>query len=107
MGFDLAGPEAEWPAPPHAAAFRAAAEGGLALTATPVRSPAPNAFARHWPSAATRIAHGVTAADDPELVGILRDRGVTLDLCPTSNVQARHRPRAGRPPAAADSIDRA
>src|SRR5439155_1396018 len=32
-GFDLAGLEAEWPAPPHAAAFAAAAEGGLKLTA--------------------------------------------------------------------------
>ncbi|HEX5578642.1 MAG TPA: adenosine deaminase, partial [Candidatus Limnocylindria bacterium] len=33
VGFDLAGPEATFPAPPHAAAFRAAEEGGLALTA--------------------------------------------------------------------------
>ncbi|HEX3219111.1 MAG TPA: adenosine deaminase, partial [Candidatus Limnocylindria bacterium] len=31
VGFDLAGPEATYPAPPHAAAFRAAEEGGLAL----------------------------------------------------------------------------
>ena len=28
VGFDLAGPEATYPAPPHAAAFRAAEEGG-------------------------------------------------------------------------------
>jgi adenosine deaminase len=35
-----------------------------------------------------RIAHGATAAEDPGLMDELRARGVTLDLCPTSNVQA-------------------
>ena len=35
-----------------------------------------------------RIAHGAPAADDPDLVEELKARGVTLDLCPTSNVQA-------------------
>jgi adenosine deaminase len=30
----------------------------------------------------------VTAAEDPELMALLRERDVTLDLCPTSNVQA-------------------
>ena len=32
VGFDLAGPEAAWPAPPHAIAFVAAREAGLSLT---------------------------------------------------------------------------
>ena len=41
VGFDLAGLEAEWPAPPHAAAFRAAEAGGLRLTVTPARCRAP------------------------------------------------------------------
>jgi adenosine deaminase len=35
-----------------------------------------------------RIAHGEAASDDPALVEELRARGVCLDLCPTSNVQA-------------------
>jgi adenosine deaminase len=35
-----------------------------------------------------RVAHGVTAIEDPELVALLRGRDITLDLCPTSNVQA-------------------
>jgi adenosine deaminase len=30
----------------------------------------------------------VTAADDPEIVSLLRARDVTLDMCPTSNVQS-------------------
>ena len=35
-----------------------------------------------------RIAHGAAASDDPALVAELTARGIPLDLCPTSNVQA-------------------
>ena len=36
-----------------------------------------------------RIAHGPLAIEDPSLVAELVRRGTWLDLCPTSNVQAR------------------
>jgi adenosine deaminase len=88
VGFDLAGPEAEWPAPPHAAAFLAAAEGGLALTAHAGEVPGPERVREVLAFGVRRIAHGVTAADDGALQAELRDADVTLDLCPTSNVQA-------------------
>ncbi|HEX6127475.1 MAG TPA: adenosine deaminase [Candidatus Limnocylindria bacterium] len=88
VGFDLAGPEAQWPAPPHAAAFRAAAEGGLALTAHAGEVPGPERVREVLAFGVRRIAHGVTAADDEALQDALRDADVTLDLCPTSNVQA-------------------
>jgi adenosine deaminase len=35
-----------------------------------------------------RIAHGPLAIDDPQLCRELADRAISLDLCPTSNVQA-------------------
>ncbi len=35
---------------------------------------------------ADRIGHGVSAASDPELVGRLATSGITLEVCPTSNV---------------------
>jgi adenosine deaminase len=88
VGFDLAGPEAEWPAPPHAAAFVAAAAGGLALTAHAGEVPGPERIGEALRLGVTRVAHGVTAAGDPKVEALVRDRGVTLDLCPTSNVQA-------------------
>jgi adenosine deaminase len=88
IGFDLAGPEAEYPAPPHAAAFVAAAEGGLALTAHAGEVPGPDRIREVLAFGVRRIAHGVTAAEDPDLIATLRERDVTLDLCPTSNVQA-------------------
>jgi adenosine deaminase len=88
VGFDLAGLEAEWPAPPHAAAFVAAAEGGLKLTAHAGEVAGPEHIREALDLGATRIAHGVTAVEDPELIEELKRREITLDMCPTSNVQA-------------------
>jgi adenosine deaminase len=34
----------------------------------------------------TRIQHGVRAAEDPAVVRLAADRGVTFDVCPLSNV---------------------
>jgi len=88
VGFDLAGPEATYPTPPHAAAFRAAEEGGLALTAHAGEVPGAERIREALALGVSRIAHGVTAADDPDVLLQVRERDVTLDLCPTSNVQA-------------------
>ncbi|HEY7848179.1 MAG TPA: adenosine deaminase [Candidatus Limnocylindria bacterium] len=88
VGFDLAGPEAAYPAPPHAAAFRAAEEGGLALTAHAGEVPGPEHIRDALRLGVRRIAHGATTADEPKLVAEVREGDVTLDLCPTSNVQA-------------------
>jgi adenosine deaminase len=88
-GWDLAGPEAAFPDPlTHARAFDAARAGGLRITI----------HAGEWGGAAQvrralqvdpeRIAHGEATADDPALIAELGARGVCLDLCPTSNVQA-------------------
>jgi adenosine deaminase len=89
VGWDLAGREAEFPDPlVHGRAFAAARAGGLRITI----------HAGEWGGAAQvrralavdpdRIAHGPLAVEDPVLVDELRVRGVSLDLCPTSNTQA-------------------
>ena len=88
-GWDLAGPEEAFPDPSlHAEAFAAARAGGLRITV----------HAGEWGGAAQvrraleldpeRIAHGAGAVDDAALCRELTGRGVVLDLCPTSNVQA-------------------
>ncbi len=89
-GFDLAGLEAAYPDPlAHARSFEVAREAGLGITI----------HAGEWGGAAqvrrsleavspARIAHGASAAEDPALMADLAARGVTLDICPTSNVQA-------------------
>ena len=88
LGFDLAGLEAEWPAPPHAAAFSQARAGGLALTAHAGEVPGAQRVREVLDFGIRRVAHGVTAVEDDALLQLLRARDVTLDLCPTSNVQA-------------------
>jgi adenosine deaminase len=39
-----------------------------------------------------RIGHGILAAGDPELMGLLRDTGVVLEICPTSNLLTKALP---------------
>ncbi|MFL5675865.1 MAG: adenosine deaminase [Chloroflexota bacterium] len=88
-GWDLAGPEEAFPDPMlHADAFAVARDGGLRITI----------HAGEWGGAAQvrralavdpeRIAHGPGAIDDLPLCQELTSRGITLDLCPTSNWQA-------------------
>jgi adenosine deaminase len=36
-----------------------------------------------------RIGHGILAAREPELMAALRDAGIVLELCPTSNLRTR------------------
>jgi len=36
-----------------------------------------------------RIGHGVRAAQDEKVMHLLRERGVTLEICPTSNLATR------------------
>ena len=89
VGWDLAGPEAAYPDPvAHARAFEAARAGGLRIT---LHAGEWGGAAQVWRALALdpgRIAHGPGAADDPALCAELIARGVTLDLCPTSNWQA-------------------
>jgi len=88
-GWDLAGPEEAYPDPLlHERAFEIARDAGLRITL----------HAGEWGGAAQvrralamgpeRIAHGPGTVDDPDLCAELIDRGVTLDLCPSSNWQA-------------------
>ncbi|MFA9376022.1 MAG: hypothetical protein ACERKZ_04625 [Lachnotalea sp.] len=36
------------------------------------------------------IQHGISAADSPELMKLLRDKNTTLHICPTSNIMLNH-----------------
>ena len=88
-GWDLAGPEAAYPDPlVHARAFEAARAGGLRITLHAGEWGGATQVRRALAMDPERIAHGPGAVDDPALCRELIARGVTLDLCPTSNVQA-------------------
>lgn len=88
-GWDLAGPEEAYPdASAHARAFEAARAGGLRITLHAGEWGGAGQVRRALALEPERIAHGPGAIDDPALCRELTARGVTLDLCPTSNAQA-------------------
>jgi adenosine deaminase len=88
-GFDLAGVEEAAPDPrAFAGAFDTAREGGLGITCHAGEWGGPGQVRAALAISPWRIAHGAPAADDPALARELADRGVTLDLCPSSNLQA-------------------
>lgn len=88
VGIDLHGDEQSQPrAEPFVDAFRLAAEAGLGLRAHAGEGAGPAVVrAAVERLAVRRIGHGVRAAEDPALVERLGAAGVTLDVCPTSNV---------------------
>ena len=88
VALDVAGDEAVGGFAMLARATRVAREAGLAITThageTGGAAAVREALALLVPD---RIAHGVGAAEDPELVSELRDRGVHLEMAVRSNVQ--------------------
>jgi len=90
VAVDLAGPEARAPDPArHRAAIEAARAIGLHVTLHAGEWGGAPQVRRALALDPERIAHGPLAIDDPDLVAELKSRGTWVDLCPTSNVQAR------------------
>jgi adenosine deaminase len=87
-GFGLAGDEAGHPPGPFARAFALAADAGLGLTCHAGEWAGPESVrgALALPGPVTRLGHGVRATEDPGLVRELAQRGIVLEVCPTSNV---------------------
>ncbi|MFF5174627.1 adenosine deaminase [Micromonospora sp. NPDC000089] len=87
VGFGLAGAEGRFPTAPHARAVRIAADGGLPFVPHAGEAAGPEAVREVLALGAVRIRHGVRAVDDRDLVAELVDRGVVLDVTPTSNLR--------------------
>lgn len=87
-GVDLAGDEENYPPTLFAAAMNRARDAGLGITVHAGEFTGPAAvWTAVYQLGATRIGHGIRAAGDPALLERLRERRVTLELCPTSNVR--------------------
>lgn len=88
--FDLAGAEAGHPVKDHLEACRIAQRGGLPLTIHAGEGYGAQSIAQALDLGhAGRIGHGTRLEEDPELMARVRDAGVTLEVCLTSNVQTR------------------
>ena len=90
VGFDLAGGEIGNPASRHAAAFEYCTEHGLACTCHAGEGDGPESIRQAVHDChAHRIGHATRLLEDPELADELHERGISLELCLTSNVQTR------------------
>ncbi|AUH63800.1 adenosine deaminase [Paracoccus zhejiangensis] len=85
-GFGMGGAEAMGKATDFAWSYDAAREAGLGLTCHAGEWGGPASIRNALELGVTRIGHGVQAIDDPALVEELAERGVTLEVCPGSNV---------------------
>jgi adenosine deaminase len=90
VGIDLAGAhaDAEHMLRDYAPAFRHAADLGIGRTVHAGEGRPPSEIADAIELLrAERIGHGTTLLDDPAVVDLVLRRGVTIEACPTSNVQ--------------------
>ncbi len=90
VGFGMGGDEAGFPPAQFAKAYQIAHEAGLGCTVHAGEMVGPEGVweaITHLP--VTRIGHGVRSIEDPNLLAALSERGITLEVCPGSNIALR------------------
>ncbi len=99
VAIDLAGDEVNYPAGRFAEVFRKAKAQGLHVTVHAGEAGLPsNVREAIELLGADRIGHGVRAMEDLRIIDLLIKSGVTLEMCPTSNVQTGAITSLGRHP---------
>lgn len=83
---DLAGAEALFTTDTFRDLFQVVAETHLPCTIHAGEACGPESVWKALEFGAQRIGHGVRSLEDPALIRRLADQGVTLELCPTSNL---------------------
>jgi adenosine deaminase len=88
VALDLSGDEVNYPLAPFIPVFRRAREGGLGLIVHAGEAGgAENVREAINLIDPQRIGHGVRCIENSDVVRLVRQRDVTLELCPTSNLQ--------------------
>lgn len=99
VSFGLGGPEIGVPRAQFASYFDRARAAGLHSVPHAGESTGPETI---WEAltylGAERIGHGIAAAEDPELLSHLAGAGITLEVCPTSNLRTRSVPSLAEHP---------
>ncbi len=90
VGFNLAGDEAGYPAAQFAEAYAIASERGLGCTCHAGEHDGAESVRQALAlPGISRISHGVRAVENPALVEEIAERGIVLEVCPTSNVATK------------------
>lgn len=86
---DLAGAEALYPTDQYRSLFAEVCVGGIPFTIHAGEAAGPESIRAALSFGAKRIGHGVRCTEDDSLVRSLAENRVTLELCPTSNLQTK------------------
>jgi len=90
VSIDIGGSEERFPPKPYTNVYHKAKEMGLHLVAHAGEAAGPESV---WEAVkylnVERIGHGVAASRDPELMNYLLKRGITLEMCPISNLKTK------------------
>jgi len=89
VGLGLGGMEAATPAATYRKAFDIARDGGLGLVPHAGEGAGPESVREILSFHPARIRHGFRAVEDAGVLAEIVDRGIVLDVCPTSNVRTR------------------
>ncbi len=87
VATDLAGAEALFPTSDYRPLFEYASSLGLAFTVHAGEADGPESVWAAVSFGTPRIGHGIRAISDPELLKIIKKKGIVLEVCPTSNLQ--------------------
>ena len=87
VGIGLGGDERRTGSAPFRDAFARARDAGLHLTDHAGETTGPEAIWEALSIGAERIGHALSAIQDDSLMAELKNRGVGLELCPTSNLR--------------------
>ena len=86
---DLAGAEALYPTENYRELFAKARELGIPFVIHAGEAAGAESVRYAVEFGAKRIGHGVRIFEDPEVVALVKEKGITLEMCPTSNVQTQ------------------
>jgi adenosine deaminase len=87
VALDLAGDEANFPGELFVEHFRLAREGGLHVIAHAGEAAGAESVRQAVLGlGAERIGHGIRSIEDPAVLDLLAERGIPLEVCPTSNL---------------------
>jgi adenosine deaminase len=99
VSIDIGGSEERFPPKPFAQVYRRAREMGLHLAAHAGEAAGAESV---WDAVRVlgveRVGHGIAACNDARLMGYLLERGVTIEVCPTSNLKTGTVPSLERHP---------
>ena len=86
-GMDLAGAEALYPTSKYAALFAKTREYGIPFTIHAGEADGAESVRCAIEYGASRIGHGVRIREDDSVCELVKNKGIVLEMCPTSNRQ--------------------